>query len=345
MERYKHGGDIYSHNQPVLDFSANVNPLGYPPGLKEALIENIDSFQRYPDAHCRELRQAIAGYHGITPNQVLCGNGAADLIYRICAYFKATKALITAPAFSEYERAVYVYGGQVSECQLREENHFDVDESILEVITPDIHLVFLCTPNNPTGRLIPLSLLQDIAKRCQQVGVFLVLDECFIDFTSAKSMVPLIDEYPNLLILRAFTKMYAMAGLRLGYLLSANKELLDAIAAFGAAWSVSSPAQAAGLAALKAKDWTHKTRIYIQKERTFMTEKLQALGLKVFPGEANYLLLKYNRPLYQPLLEKGILVRDCGNYTGLSSQFMRISIQTREKNLKLLTAFKEVLHG
>ena len=345
MERYKHGGDIYAHRHPVLDFSANVNPLGYPPGLKETLIENLDSFQRYPDAHCRGLRKAIADHHNITSDQVLCGNGAADLIYRICAYFRSTKALITAPTFSEYERAVYVYGGQVSEYLLKEENHFDVDESIVDTITDDIRLVFLCTPNNPTGRIIPLPLLEDIAKRCQQVRAFLVLDECFIDFTSFESMISLMNRYPNLLILRAFTKMYAMAGLRLGYMLSANKELLDAIATFGATWSVSGPAQAAGLVALKAKDWTNKTRIYIQKERSFMAEKLQALGPKVFPGEANYLLLKYNRPLYQPLLEKGILVRDCGNYTGLSSLFVRIGIQTREKNLKLLAAFKEALYG
>lgn len=345
MQRYDHGGDIYAHSQPVLDFSANINLLGYPPGLKEALVDNLDSFQRYPDAHCRELRQAIAAHHGIAAGQVLCGNGAADLIYRICAHFRPAKALVAAPTFSEYERGVYAYDGHVSEHLLKEDNLFDVDETILAAITADMRLVFLCSPNNPTGRLISMDLLRKIARCCQQVGAYLVLDECFLDFTSGRSMISLMDKHPNLLILRAFTKMYAMAGLRLGYLLSADHTLLEAIAAFGATWSVSGPAQAAGLASLKAADWVKKTRAYVQKERVFMQKELQALGLKVFPGEANYLLFKSEQPLFQPLLEKGILVRDCGNYTGLSSLFIRIGIQARDNNLKLLAALEEVLYG
>ena len=345
MQRYDHGGDIYAHSEPVLDFSANINPLGYPPGLKETLVENLDSFQRYPDAHCRALRQAIAAHHGVDAGQVLCGNGAADLIYRICAHFRPAKALIAAPTFSEYERGVYAYGGHITEHQLEEDKHFEVDETILDSITEEISLVFLCSPNNPTGRLIPIHLLRKIAQRCQQVGACLVLDECFLDFTSGESMIFYMDQHPNLLILRAFTKMYAMAGLRLGYLLSANQDLLDAIGVFGATWSVSGPAQAAGLAALRAADWAHTPRVYVEKERAFLHKELQALRLKVFPGEANYLLLKSERPLFQPLLEQGVLVRDCGNYTGLSSLFIRIGIQTREKNVKLLAAFKEVLYG
>ena len=345
MQRYDHGGDIYAHSQPVLDFSANINPLGYPPGLKETLIENIDSFQRYPDAHCWALRQAIAAHHGVDAGQVLCGNGAADIIYRICAHFRPAKALIAAPTFSEYERGVYAYGGYITEHLLKEDKHFEVDETILDAITEEISLVFLCSPNNPTGRLIPIHLLRKVAQRCQQVGACLVLDECFLDFTSGESMISYMDQHPNLLIVRAFTKMYAMAGLRLGYLLSAHQDLLDAIGVFGATWSVSGPAQATGLAALRAADWAHTTRVYVEKERAFLQKELQALGLKVFPGEANYLLLKSERPLFLPLLEQGILVRDCGNYTGLSSLFIRIGIQTREKNVKLLAAFKEVLYG
>ena len=342
MQRYDHGGDIYVHSQPVLDFSSNINPLGYPPGLKDALVQNIDNYQRYPDAHCRKLKQAIAAHHGISEDQMLCGNGASDLIYRICAHFRSSKALIAAPTFSEYERGVYAYGGHVKEHLLKEDNHFDVDDTILNAITPDIRVVFLCSPNNPTGRLISVDLLQKIAGHCQESGAYLVLDECFLDFTTGKSMIPFINSYPNLLILRAFTKMYAMAGLRLGYLLSANQDLLDSIAAFGATWSVSGPAQVAGLASLSATDWTEITREYIKKERAFMHNELQALGLKVFTGEANYLLLKSEQPLFRPLLEKGILVRDCGNYTGLSGRFIRIGIQTRENNIKLLNALKEV---
>ncbi len=345
MQRYDHGGDIYTYRQAVLDFSANVNPLGYPPGLKESLLENLDSFQRYPDSSYRELRQAIADRHGLKPEQVICGNGATDLIYRICAYFRPERALVTAPTFSEYERAAGLYGGRVSEHLLSEADSFDLDESILEAITPETTLVFLCSPNNPTGRLISLDLLRQVARHCRQLGAYLVLDECFLDFTGGESLIPFLEEEPNLLILRAFTKMYAMAGLRLGYLLSSDIDLLEAIAAFGPTWSVSGPAQVAGLASLRATAWPKKTRAYFEEERAFMYKELQALGLKVFSGEANYLLFKSNCPLFRPLLEKGILVRDCSNYTGLSDLFIRIGIQTRENNLKLLVALQEVLDG
>lgn len=345
MQYYDHGGDIYSYHRPLLDFSANINPLGYPPGLKEALVENLDNFRRYPDPQCRKLRQAIAAHHNITADQVLCGNGASDLIYRICACFRQAKTLVTAPTFSEYKRAVRVYGGYIHEHRLREDECFDVDESILSVITEDVHLIFLCSPGNPTGRIISFPLLHEVIKRCQQVGAFLVLDECFLDFTSGRSMISLMDKYPNLLILRAFTKIYAMAGLRLGYLLSSDRDLLERIAAFGAAWSVSGPAQTAGLAALRANNWTEKTRIYVQKEREFMQNELSRFGLNVFSGDANYLLLKSEIPLFNRLLDKGILVRDCRNFTGLSDLFIRVNIQTRENNLKLLAALKEVMYG
>ncbi len=345
MQRYDHGGDIYTYDQAVLDFSANANPLGYPPGLKESLLENLNSFQRYPDSSYRELRQALADRHGIKPEQVVCGNGATDLIYRICAYFRPQRALVTAPTFSEYERAVVLYGGRVSEHLLGEADSFDLDESVLEAVTEDTTLVFLCSPNNPTGRLIPLDLLREMTRRCRQIGAYVVLDECFLDFTGGESLIGFLAEEPNLLILRAFTKMYAMAGLRLGYLLASDPDLLKTIAAFGPTWSVSGPAQVAGLAALRASDWPAKTRAFFDEERPFMYRELQALGLKVFEGRANYLLFKSDRPLFAPLLEKGILVRNCGNYTGLSDLFIRIGIQTRENNLKLLAALQEVLDG
>ena len=313
--------------------------------MKEAIIAGLDGFQRYPDASCRELTNAIAFHHDMDPKYIQCGNGAADLIYRICACFAPGKALITAPAFSEYERAVLAYGGQIVQHPLREESYFDVDDGFLDAITNEVQLVFLCSPNNPTGRLIPFAFLLDVAERCQKVGAYLVLDECFIDFTSGQSMVDVMKDYPRLLILRAFTKMYSMAGFRLGYLLCSNVAMLDKISTFGATWSVSGPAQAAGLAALKDADWPKRTRVFIQEEREFLQKSLQDLGLAVFPGEANYLLLKHHMPLYSKLLAQGILVRDCGNYTGLSSLFIRIGVQTRENNLKLITALKEVLHG
>lgn len=343
MQRFEHGGDIYDKPAVQLDFSANINPRGLPAGVKAAISRDVDAFARYPDPHCRALRAALASHHGLEQNQVLCGNGAADLIFRICACLRPRLALVTAPTFSEYEQAVMVHGGQVRFHLLKEQKQFDLDTGILEAITPDIDLVFLCSPNNPTGRLIAPELLQQVAQRCQQTGAYLVLDECFIDFTEGPSMVQQLQQYPRLLILRAFTKVYAMAGLRLGYLLAADEALLQRIAAFGAPWSVSGPAQAAGLAALEEKGWAADTRELLKQEQSFMAARLEQLGLKVLPSAANYLLIKAPFPLQPPLLQKGILVRDCGNYTGLDSCYIRIGLQMRENNLLLLRAIQEVL--
>lgn len=345
MQRFDHGGDIYGNKGVQLDFSANINPRGMPPGVKAALVSNMDYFAPYPDPLCRELTQALAAHHQVKPTQLACGNGAADMIFRLCACLKPRIALITAPTFSEYERAVQVHGGQVKQHLLKEEHDFDLGASILHAITPEVDMVFLCSPNNPTGRLINPDLLHQVAERCGQTGSILVLDECFIDFTNGITMLPYLERYPHLFILRAFTKMYAMAGLRLGYLLSGDGELLKKVSSFGAPWSVSSPAQVAGLAALRERQWRENSREMVQKERTWLTAELQRLGLKVFPGAANYLLIKSSLPLYQPLLDKGILVRDCGNYDGLDSHFIRVGIQTRDKNQQLVIKLQEVLHG
>ena len=345
MQRFEHGCDVYRHKGIRLDFSANLNPLGMPPMVRRALVEQVDSFQRYPDPHCRALRAKLAAYHGVNAEQVLCGNGAADLIFRICACLRPGLALVSAPTFSEYERAVLVHGGQVKHHWLSRTQQFDLDESVLDAITPEVNLVFLCSPNNPTGRLIATDLLARVAQRCQKTGSMLVLDECFIDFTRGESMLSQLGNYPNLLILRAFTKMYALAGLRWGYLLSGDVKLLQRIASFGASWSVSGPAQEAGLAALAEEGWIARTRAYVSSERALLSEKLESLGLRVLPGEANYLLVKARQPLYRSLLQSGILVRDCGNYSGLDSGFIRVAVRPRGESEELLRALRELLHG
>lgn len=345
MRRYDHGGDTYAGQPVALDVSANINPLGMPAGIRMALANSLESFQRYPDPACRELRKALAGLHGLSPDQVLCGNGAADLIFRLCACIRPQNALVTAPTFSEYERAILAHGGQVRFHFLKEERHFDLDDSILHAITKEVGLVFLCSPNNPTGRLIAADLLEKIAQHCESQRTILLLDECFIDFTGGISMISRLKRYPCLLILRAFTKMYAMAGLRLGYLLASDSNLLERIAGFGATWSVSGPAQTAGLAALREEGWAEKTRAMIREERAFLEAALLAMHLEVIPGSANYLLIKSEKPLHAPLLEKGVLVRDCSNYSGLDSRFIRVGIQTRQNNQRLLATLREVLDG
>jgi len=345
MRRYDHGGDIYGSTNVTLDFSVNTHPLGMPEGVKRALAAHISDYVRYPDPHCRELTAALAAHHRVTEDMILCGNGAADLIFRICAALKPRHVLVTAPSFSEYERAVALFGGDIRELRLEEQEGFSLTERILDALTPDVDMLFLCNPNNPTGRLIDSMLLRRVVDRCEQNGIHLVLDECFIEFTDGESMISLLESHPHLMILRAFTKLYAMAGLRLGYLLSANTALLTEVSSFAQTWSVSVPAQIAGLAALAETGWAEKTKQLIREERAYLAHALASLGLRVLPCDANFLLIKSKLPLYEPLLERGILVRDCANFSGLNEHYIRVGLKTRDKNEILLSAISEVLHG
>ena len=345
MRYYEHGGNVYGGGPVRLDFSVNTNPRGLPEPVKRALASDVGIYTRYPDPLCRELRAALAAYHGLEPENILCGNGAADMIFRLCAWKKAARVLVAAPGFHEYERAARLFGGEVREHKLAAENGFALTGAFAGDITEDIGLVFLCNPHNPTGRLISAEVLESILRRCQETGALLLMDECFIEFTAGKSLIPRLGEYPNLLILRAFTKLYAMAGLRLGYLLG-QPEVLEEIAAYGPEWSVSGPAQAAGLAALSAEpEWTRQSCADAGRERAYMREALRGLGLEVFPSDANFMLVKSGLCLHETLRMRGILTRECGNFSGLGREYIRLALRSREENDCLLKEIKEVLHG
>ena len=222
---YSHGGDIWNHPAAV-DFSANLHPLGMPPEVAEALRASVEEAVNYPDPFCTQLRRAIAHGQGVEAEEVICGAGAADLIYRLCLTLRPQNALVTAPTFSEYAQALALTGCTPRRFLLHPENQFDLGEDFLNALTPELNMVFLCTPNNPTGRCVPLPLLRRIADRCEDIGAHLVLDECFIRLTDCPSALELLRDRPHLFLLRAFTKTYAMAGLRLGYGLSIDGGLL-----------------------------------------------------------------------------------------------------------------------
>lgn len=351
MLPYTHGGDVLTaqarYGGPVLDCSANLNPLGMPPQVGEAAARAAAQASPYPDPLCRALRAAIAAHDGVTPEQVLCGGGAAELIFRLAFALRPRRALVTAPTFSEYEGALSAAGCAVTRHLLRRERNFDVDEGILEAIGPDVELVFLCTPNNPTGRLIDQGLLLRIAEKCRGLGAVLAVDECFLPLAcGGPGLAPWLVEYPNLLLLRAFTKSYAMAGLRLGYTLSADTALLERLSLSGPPWSVSTPAQAAGLAALtQCPHWPEKARAFLEGERPALAEGLSALGLDVVPGQANYLLFRAagTADLKESMLTQGVLIRSCANYHGLGEDWYRVCVGQAEQNERLLAALREVL--
>lgn len=345
-----HGGDWAGYQaeygcQP-LDFSANISPLGLPKGIQQAIIDAIPHADRYPDPLCRALTAAIAEKEGISQTALLCGNGAADLIFRVVAALRPKKALLPAPCFAEYEQALGTVDCEVKRYFLPEEKDFHLDTDFLENITADIDMVFLCEPNNPTGLTSERELLLRILEKCKAVGAVLVLDECFNDFLEqpeAHTMQAALEEYPNLLILKAFTKMYAMAGVRLGYCLCADAALLEKMRQAGQPWAVSSLAQAAGLAALQENAYVQAVRKLITTERFWLQEELQRLGLRIIAGEANYILFQSKTELILPMKQRGILLRSCGNYHGLDDTWYRIAVRTHAENERLIAAMQEVL--
>lgn len=344
MNKYSHGGDVYSR-RIEHDFSANINPLGLPGEVIRAAAEALERSDRYPDPRCRELVRAISGHERFPAERIVCGNGAADLIYRIASALKPRTALLPAPTFSEYEKALREHGCAVRKHFLRHGNGFALTADILEDITPGTGILFLCSPNNPTGRTIPPELLKRISGRCLETGTFLVVDECFLDFVKGGKELsgkPLLNE--NSAVLKAFTKIYAMPGIRLGYALFGGSAAAQKAAVAGQAWSVSVPAQAAGIAALKLDGFIERTVETISAGREFLCAGLRSLGLEVIPSEANYILFRCAMPLDELLPERGIAVRSCENYDGLEKGWFRTAVRQREENELLLAAIREVLH-
>ena len=228
---------------------------------------------------------------------------------------------------------------------LQAEVDFAVTDSILSSITPEVDMVFLCQPNNPTGQLTPLPLVERILRRCEACGALLVVDECFLDFLpdcDALTAKALLDS-KNLLILKAFTKLYGMAGVRLGYCLCANTALLEAMQAAGQPWAVSSLAQAAGLAALDETAYVAQVRALIAQQRPRLTAGLRALGLRVLDGRANYLLFQGPETLGDALRQWGVVLRSCSNYPGLDGSWYRTAVRTGPENDELLKTLAEVL--
>lgn len=348
-----HGGDRVGfaerYGSAPLDFSVNTNPFGLSPKAREALSRAAERSCEYPDPLYRRLRGAIAAHEGVTAEQVVCGNGAADLIWRLAFALRPRRALVLAPTFSEYETALSAVECEVKRHVLRPEQGFRPTERLLDEVTEELDLVFLCNPNNPTGLTADPSLLLRLLERCRACGVLLAVDECFLGFlpnAGERTMKPWLGQYQNLLLFKAFTKLYGMAGLRLGYCLSGNERLLNRLAAAGQCWPVSVAAEEAGLAALEDTAFVEKTLAFLPPERKRLRRVLEELGLTVWPGEANYLFFQTENTCFQERLgNQGILIRSCGNYPGLDGSYYRAAVLTPEKNDRLLAAVRKIKEG
>ena len=296
MNEWEHGGNIYRWPRPMLDFSANLNPLGMPPAVRRALRRAIPRCGAYPDPACTALTAALSEKYGVPAARIVCGNGAAALIYRIVDALRPKRALLLAPTFGEYEKALREAGAACVFCTLTPP--FAVGDALEKAIVPGIDMVFLCNPNNPTGLVLSCAQVLQAAEKCRAAGAVLVVDECFGEFlpcADAATVVPALAQLPGVVVLKAFTKLYAMAGLRLGFALFGSAETAALVRRRGDPWSVSTPAQTAGLAALAVPGFAEKTRAYVAENRAFLARALASFGFEVYASQANYLFFRVPR--------------------------------------------------
>ncbi len=344
-----HGGDVYTYAAQhggtlPLDLSANINPYGCPQSVRRAMHESVECCDRYPDPLCRHLRRAIGQAEHVPAEWLFCGNGAADVLDRLARVLCPKTTLLTAPTFAEYEQTVR--GSALRFHLLRAEENFAVTERILDELIPDLDAVYLCNPNNPTGRTIEPALLQKIVNRCTENHIWLLVDECFHDFlvdASQHTLKSLLAEHPQLILLRAFTKMYAVPGVRLGYCMTANLKLLQQLYRAGQPWNVSVIAQACGVAAADEWAFAQETAQKIAQERAFLQKAMQERGFHVFQSAVNFLLFRTaDTALHEKLEAHGVLIRDCSNYRGLEKGYYRIAVRTQPESQILLAKIDEI---
>ncbi|MCD6537106.1 threonine-phosphate decarboxylase [Candidatus Bathyarchaeota archaeon] len=357
-----HGGEVWDvmsrtglRRNEILDFSANVNPLGPSPLALESIRNNLDCIPYYPDSDCNLLREVIAKYLGcVSRENVILGNGSTEIIHLFAEVFieKGDSALIPVPTFGEYEKAVRKMGGKPRYIRLSRDFHIDLESFLHEM--EGAKIIFLCNPNNPTSTLIPHDSLLKIVEKAYVEGALVFLDESFIEFVDEKerfSMVSEIENYPNLFVLRSFTKVFGLAGLRVGYGV-AHSEVANLLLRAKIPWNVNCLAQAAAIAALNDDEYLRRTWRLIRDEKAFLLRELRRIrGFKVFPAHANFILINIRdsgftaAELKERLLKYGILIRDCSSFRGLDEYYIRVAVRTRPENEKFIKALRDILNS
>lgn len=337
-----HGGDIY-RNEVLYDFSVNTNPYGPPQGIVEVLHDHIMQMSKYPDVRCEKLTHAIAKKEDIDSTQILCTNGAAEFFFAFVQAIRPKRALVCIPSFAEYEVALQSVTCEVKQYVLKEENQFCMQTDFLDELTNELDVLILCSPNNPTGICIPNTLLEQIVQICQKKKIHFLLDLCFMDFLGedkTRYWINLIKENKYFHCVKAFTKMYTIPGIRLGYGMSSNQELLENMQKMLQPWNVSSFAQLAGVQALKEEKYVKESLVKIGTQKQWLYEQFKKLSIPFWKSDANYILFQGSDELYAQMLEEKILIRDCSNYAGLKKGYYRIAVRTKEENEIFIQALK-----
>ena len=344
-----HGG-LFSKNPSVseiLDFSSNITPAGMPKEVKNILKKQIEKLTEYPDINSSKLLSAISKYTKIPESNIIVGNGAIEIIYNFCNAFlsKNTPVFIPIPTFSEYEVASKLNNSQISFFKTMDLSK-DLNQFIQKI--PKNGCVFICNPNNPTGKLISKKNLLKIIYAAKKLNSLVFVDECFIELvpSSNQSIISYVKKFDNVVILRSLTKSFGLAGIRIGYAVS-SKYIISILKKIKLPWSVNLMAQHAGIVALKNKSHIIKSHNMIKKEYHFLKNKISSInGLNFIESSTNFILIKTSydsTKLQNKLLENKILVRDCKNFTGLNNHFIRIAIKSHKDNLKLVKALENII--
>ena len=337
------------NSKEIIDFSANINPVGLNENVKTAMINAIDKVVKYPDITYFDLKNSIGEFEKIDISNITLGNGAAEVIFNIVRALKPRKALLPAPTFSEYEEAIRSINGEIEYYKLKESNDFKLDYQFIDTIKEDIDIIFICNPNNPTGVLTTQEFIREILDRALITNTIVVIDESFLDFVKPNELYlsnNLLIDYRNLIIVKSLTKFFAIPGARIGYGLCSNNEIINEINRVIVPWSVNVIASEAIIRGLKEKDYIEKSIEYVKNEKEYLYSALREIkSLKVFEPSVNFIMFKLliDLDLKSELIKRKILIRSCDNYIGLSNSFYRVAVRTREENNKLISELKNIL--
>lgn len=336
-------------NNGIIDFSASINPLGYPKNVRKVILENFDDIVHYPDIDCIDLRTCIAHKTGHSDDEIIVGNGSTELFYLIPRTLRPTEGITFQPTFSEFAEALKCSRAKVAHNVLSEENDFCFQYHKDLFHGKKGGVAFLCNPNNPTGQLIESSVILNMTDK--HPDITFVVDEAFMDFVDKPGKYTVINEVEklqNLIVVRSLTKFYGFPGIRIGYL-ATNRELVRRMMEYKEPWSVNTLAQYAAIAALQDEEFISRSREFMSQERLFLYNEISHIrGLLPYKPTVNYILVKIDTVdmtssfLREQLLGYGIAIRDCSNFVGLGNKYFRVAVRTREENVKLIHALKSI---
>ena len=356
-----HGSDlekiekIYGiKKEDITSFSANVNPLGISYKLRNELASHIDAITSYPDREYTSLRKCIGDYVHTDYSNILVGNGSTELISLVIQITKPKKALIVGPTYSEYEHEVALEGGRSHYFRLKESDNFNLNvDELKEALTPDIDLLVICNPNNPTSSQITRSTMRTILDTCKEKGIFVMVDETYVEFSENAdeiTSIPLTEFYNNLIILRGISKFFAAPGLRLGYAICGSHRLLKEIDSRKNPWTINSLAAIAGEIMFKDNEYIEDTRNLISSERKRICGILSGFDtVKFYQPNANFILVRIlkddvtSEDLFDAAIKKGLMIRDCSTFPFLDNKYIRFCFMNPEDNDALLKVLTEHL--